>query len=174
VKKKIVRELEGLFEGMSDLVVVGYRGVSGREMAHARRELRKAGVEVVVVKNRLAKLAFESAGMERMGSLLNGPSAVVFGGEEGVLGLAKMVAGWKKRVNVLEMLGGACHGSLLSPGDVARLSRLASLDRIRADLVVSLGGPATSLVGTLQQLLAWLVYALDGIKEKQEASAQAG
>ncbi len=174
VKKRIVGELEGLFEGVSEVLVVRCRGVTGREMADARKEFRRAGVEMEVVKHKLVRLAVKGGGMGRMGSLLDGPSAVVFGGEEGVLGLAKVMAGWKKKVGVVEVLGGVSHGAVLSPGKVERLSKLGSVERIRAELVGSLVGPASCLVGVLQQLLACVVHALEGIKEKQGGSAQAG
>lgn len=172
VKKLMVKEFAERFERVEDLLVINYRGISAKEMAEARGELRRAGVDVEVVKNKLAKLAFDRIGLEGANSLLDGPSALVTGGGEGgVLDLAKLVAGWGKKAGALEVLGGYSGGKILSNRGVARLSRIPSLKGLQTELVVGLVSPVSGLAGVLQQLVARLVYALDGIKDQKESSA---
>jgi len=172
MKKLMAKELARKFERVEDLLVINYRGISAKEMVAARRELRRAGADVEVVKNRLASLAFGEIGLGGLSSLLEGPSALVTGGgEEGVLGLAKVVGNWGKKAEALEVLGGYSGGKVLSGSDVARLSRIPSLKGLQAELVGGLVGPVSGLVGVLGQLVARLVYALDGIKEQKESSA---
>ena len=55
--------------------------------------------------------------------------------------------------------------------EVARLSRIPSLKGLQTELVVGLVSPVSGLAGVLQQLVARLVYALDGIKDQKESSA---
>jgi len=172
VKKLMVKEFAERFERVEDLLVINYCGISAEEMVEARRELRRVGVDVEVVKNRLAKLAFDRIGLEEVNSLLDGPSALVTGGGEGgVLGLAKLVAVWGKKAGALEVLGGYSGGKILSNREVARLSRIPSLKGLQTELVVGLVSPVSGLAGVLEQLVARLVYALDGIKDQKESSA---
>ncbi len=172
VKKLIVRELAEKFGSVEDLVVVSYRGVSAKGMVEVRRDLRRAGAEMEVIKNRLAKLAFDQAGMAGTDLLLEGPSALVTGeGKDGVLGLAKAVGDLGKKVEAFKVMGGYSGGSLLSGAEVERLSKIPSLKALQAELVGGLVGPASGLVVALQQLAACLVYALEGIKEQKESSA---
>src|SRR3954452_13196827 len=79
--KKIenVAELKDLIERSSIMVGAEYRGLTVKEMTTLRRQLRDAGVEARVVKNKLFQIASTQAGVPDAGGVVEGPSLVVFG-----------------------------------------------------------------------------------------------
>lgn len=78
-KEATVAELKDLVERSSIVVGAEYRGLSVKEMTTLRRQLREAGVEVRVVKNKLFQIAAQQAGIEAAGGVVDGPTLIVFG-----------------------------------------------------------------------------------------------
>ncbi len=56
-KEKIVAEVKEKIENSQAVIVAGYRGITVDQMTSLRAEMRKAGCEIKVIKNTLAKLA---------------------------------------------------------------------------------------------------------------------
>ena len=73
-KEQLVAELKGKITGAQALYFTDFTGLNVKRMTALRRELRKAGVEYVVIKNTLALRAVNESGLA--GERLKGPTGI--------------------------------------------------------------------------------------------------
>ena len=161
-----------LTEALSDskgAIVSEYRGLRVSDLSKVRRELREKGVTYTVVKNRLAKIAAESAGRREIIPLLNGPTAITLGGsDEAALARATLDAFRPFRTIVVR--GGAIGGTTIDADGVTRLAMLPSRDVLLAQLAGGMAAPMTTMAGLLAAPLRNLGYALTQLAEQREAA----
>ena len=85
VKAKQVEEIREKLEKAQSVVVFDYRGLTVEEVTNLRSEMRKAGVEYVVLKNHIVNRAAQANGEdESFHNYLKGPSAFAFGYDDAV------------------------------------------------------------------------------------------
>ena len=72
-KERVVAELTERLQGAQTLIVADYRGLTVTEIGELRGKLLEHGARFSVVKNSLTKRAAESAGVEPLLALLEGP-----------------------------------------------------------------------------------------------------
>ena len=77
-KERVVAELTERLQGAETLIVADYRGLTVTQIAELREKLYEHGARFSVVKNSLTKRAAESAGVEPLLALLEGPTAIAF------------------------------------------------------------------------------------------------
>ena len=78
-KRATVERLTTLLTESSSSIVTDYRGLTVGEIGAVRRSLREQGIRYHVVKNRLARIAAEEAGVGELSPLLEGPTAIAVG-----------------------------------------------------------------------------------------------
>src|SRR3972149_6418346 len=81
-KRATVAELTTILEASTSSIVADYRGLKVSETSAARRSLREKGIGYHVVKNRLARIAAEQAGIAELSPLLQGPTALALGTDD--------------------------------------------------------------------------------------------
>ena len=77
-KERVVAELTERLQGAETLIVADYRGLTVTQIGELRGKLLEHGARFSVVKNSLTKRAAESAGVEPLLALLEGPTAIAF------------------------------------------------------------------------------------------------
>ncbi len=82
IKGLMQGEFKNRFEEVTECVVVSVRGVSGNDNNEMRGELLSKGIRLSVVKNSLARRAFEEMGRGDIKDVLEGPCAIVYGGRQ--------------------------------------------------------------------------------------------
>jgi large subunit ribosomal protein L10 len=149
-KEATVGELKELVEKSSIVIGAEYRGLSVKEMTVLRRNLRAAGVDARVVKNRLFQLAANQAGIPDAGQVVEGPTLVVFGYGD-VIAPSKAIADYVRTAR-----NAFAPRKVYMDGEVVagtRISELASLPS-REELIGKLAGAFVSPVQNLASLLA--------------------
>ena len=81
-KKNIVAQINETANQSLSLVIADARGVDVSDMNALRSQARKENIELKVVRNTLAKKAFESTDYECVESILVGPSLFAFSMED--------------------------------------------------------------------------------------------
>ena len=81
-KQAIVAEVNLTASTALSAVMADYRGVSVAGMTKLRKDAREAGVQVRVIRNTLAKLAFAGTDFECMSEVLLGPNVIAFSIED--------------------------------------------------------------------------------------------
>ena len=77
-KRDVVATLHGAIAESGVIVVAHYAGLSVSDMTSLRRDMRSAGGQVKVAKNRLVKLALEGTDAKGIADLLKGPTCLAF------------------------------------------------------------------------------------------------
>lgn len=169
-KVEKVAELERKLKGSSLSLFTDFRGLGAHQMDQLRRQLRGAGVEYEVVKNRLLSFALEKAGIPTQQALLEGPTAVAFAsGDEKVP--ARLIAEFLRATrSTLRVKGGVLGGRVISPEQVSLLPSLPEKGELAARLAGQLRAPLYSLVGALKGPL----WGLTGVLQARIGQLEKG
>jgi len=172
-----VAEVRDRLASSSATLLTHYRGLSVKDMAELRVELRKANAELRVVKNTLAKRAVADAGIEGLDDLLVGPTSLVFCADDPV-GPAKALKAFAKGHPDLVIRGGYLDGAVMDAEEAGRLADLASREELLAKMAGLMQGALAGFARLLQAPLAHqarLIQALidDRIAKGETAPAPA-
>ena len=175
INEIIVRKLSDEFARAEGMVIVSLAGLTVRETEDLRTALAQRGVRLRMVRNRLARLALKSRGLEAGEELFGGNVACAWGSSEDTIKIAKVVADAVKKVDPkkkakLAFRGGFFEGNLLGPKEAAALAGLPGKDELRAMMLGLISGPARSLAVLLQAPGASLARALQARVDKTGAS----
>lgn len=155
-KAQEVEVVAGKFKEAASVVIVDYRGLTVEEVTKLRSELREAGIEMKVIKNSILKRAAESAGLEGMVDVFQGPTAVAFSNDD-VVAPAKIMSNFAKQAEALEIKGGIIEGKVSS---VEAINELASLPNRE--------GMLSMLLSVLQAPVRNVAYAVNAVADAKE------
>lgn len=167
-KKQIVDEITEKIKKAQGMVLVDYRGLKVDEVTELRNKYREAGVDYKVYKNTMMRFAFKETGLEEFNQYLTGPNAIAFGFEDPVQ-VAKITHEFAKKHKELEIKAGIIEGKIINVDEVKNLASLPSREVLIAQALGGLNAPIAGFANVLQGTIRKLVYALDAIREKQEA-----
>lgn len=165
-KAAMVEWIGGVFD-KNAVVVVANGGLSVAEMSELRGELRKAGANMKVVKNRLAKIAISGKPSEKIADLFKGPTAIAY--SEDPVAAAKAVDGYAKKNPKLAILGGAMGEETLDEKGVKALAAMPSREELLASIVQTIMSPAANLVGALTAPGAQIAGVLETLETREAA-----
>ncbi len=167
-KKRLVKEVNAVAGDSVTAVAAEYRGLSVEEMTELRRDARKAGVYLRVVKNTLARRAVEGTEFECMQDTLKGPILLAFAKEDPGAA-ARVINDFAKGHNALQAVSLSVGGQLLPGSDLKMLAELPTLDKARAMLLGVFVAPMNQLVRTVAEPSAMLARTLSA-RGNQEAA----
>ena len=153
---------------MNLLVVTHQSGLTVAEVSQLRRNMRDAGAQYKVTKNRLARRALEGTKFQALQPLFTGPTAIAFSDDP--VAAAKVCASFAKKNGKLTIVGGALGGEELDTGQINALAKLPSLDELRATLIGLVQAPATKLAGITQAPAGQLARVFGAYGSKEEAA----
>lgn len=160
-----------------NVVIVEYQGLNVKDQVKLRAEIKKAGGELNVTKNRLVKIALKERLKDIPGvldSALNGPSAIMFGYEDAVattkviMDFAKDHESLKAKVGVLMADSAEATDKVLTAQEVVALSKLPGRQELLTMLVIQLQSPIQGFYNVVKGNLSGLARVLNGIKEQKE------
>ncbi|CAM2987055.1 50S ribosomal protein L10 [Staphylococcus argensis] len=159
-KKQHVTEIAEQLENSVSTVFINYRGLTVAEVTELRNQLREAGVEYKVYKNTMLRRAAEQAGIDGLDEFLVGPTAVATSTED-VVAPAKVIAGFAKEHDAIEIKTGIMDGSLISADEVKTVGSLPSHD-----------GLVSMLLSVLQAPVRNFAYAVKAVGESREEEGE--
>ncbi|MBJ8261545.1 50S ribosomal protein L10 [Staphylococcus pseudintermedius] len=159
-KKQQVDVIADQLKGSVSTVVVDYRGLTVAEVTELRKQLREANVQYKVYKNTMLRRAAEKAGIEGLDEFLTGPTAVAFTTED-VVAPAKVIAGFAKEHEALEIKSGIVEGSVITADEVKTVGSLPSHE-----------GLVSMLLSVLQAPMRNFAYAVKAVGESKEENAE--
>lgn len=161
-KAAFVESFEARVRGTQALYLTDFTGLDVPSMTGLRRRLKDAGAEFLVVKNRLARRAFEDlgAGFPDLSEHLTGPTGVVFG-TDGPVEAAKVLNDFAKEHGARPAFKvGVVDGVLVDAAHYERLARLPPMEQLLAMV-------AGAMEGKLQEFAA----LIDALREQRASSA---
>ncbi len=143
-------ELTDAFADADGLVFVSLKGLTVEETEGLRCGLFEHGVELHMVRNRIAKLVLKEKGLEIPEGVLVGNIGCCAGSAEDAINAAKVLhkSNARKEGKVALRLG-MLEGNLLAGADAIAMASLPGRDELRSMLLSCLVAPSTNLVGLL-------------------------
>src|SRR3954467_3033882 len=124
LKDLIASEVRKRLDGVNDALLVNVIGLNSSNTFNLRRELRGKNINLLVVKNSLARRATEGTPLARAFDESEGSLAVVWGAEDFVSLAKELVALHKKpEYEKFTAKGGVMEGEKLSPEKVTEISK---------------------------------------------------
>ncbi len=146
-KNNFVAAIKEKISGKSALIIVHYQGMTVQQMSLLRGEMRRAGVSIEVVKNRLMKIAVQNSEFDKISEQFTGPVAVVYADD--VLSASKVVHKFAKTNDKLKIVGGVVDKEVVDVSRIEYLASIPSLDEIRAKIIGLINAPASKLARVL-------------------------
>lgn len=169
-KKAIVAEVNETAASALSLVVADARGVASNDMTALRATARESQVDLRVVRNTLAKRAFEGTEYECVSGTLSGPSLFGFSLEDPGAA-ARLFKDFAKTNERFEVKALAISGKLMGADQLDVLAKMPTRDQALSMLMSVMKAPATKLVQTMNEVPGKLVRTLAAIRDQKEQAS---
>lgn len=156
-KEAKVQEIKQKMEKAQGIIFSKYQGLTVEEDTELRKNLREAGVEYKVYKNKLSALAAKQLGYDKAEQVLEGPISIAFGYEDPTAP-ARIINDYSKDHKVLELRGGIVSGEFFDENKIKELATIPPREVLIAKLLGSFKAPVSNFV-----------YLLDGISKKKDS-----
>ena len=147
-KQEQITEVNAKLKEAGIALVVHNQGLTVAQMSELRGKMREAGATFKVSKNRLNKIAAKDTPYEKISDLFQGPTAIAT--SEDPVSVAKGLVEFAKTNEKLVIVGGAFGDQMLDVKAIEALSKLPSMDELRAKIIGMLKTPATRIASVLQ------------------------
>jgi len=150
IKEMLVTDLQQRIGDTTEILVVDSSRLDAISDNRFRLALREKDISVLTVKNSMALRALHSREITELDPILEGPSSLVYGGED-IVSLSKEIAGWVDELgsDLIAIKGGVLEGTTLSKGDVEELSRSPSREELIGQIAGLLLAPGANLAAAL-------------------------
>jgi large subunit ribosomal protein L10 len=171
-KAATVADLTARLKASSTAVLADYRGMTVGQMRDLRTKLRGGGIEMVVVKNTLARRAAKAAGYEPLSAELVGPIAMLFAVED-VSAPARILNDYIKANRKMVIKAGLLEGQLIKADAVTELADLPSREVLLSRLLGAMQTPLGNLASVLQAPITKFARTLDAVRSHKESQSPA-
>ncbi len=172
-KAATVADITARLKASSTAVLADYRGMTVGQMRELRIKLRGGGIEMVVVKNTLARRAAKAAGYERLSAELVGPVAMLFAVDD-VSAPARILNAYIRANRKMVIKAGLLEGQVIKADAVTELADLPSREVLLSWLLGAMQAPLGSLASVLQAPIVKLARTLDAVRRQKESHSPAG
>ena len=171
-KAATVADLTARLKATSTAVLADYRGMTVGQMRDLRTKLRGGGIEMVVVKNTLARRAAVAAGYEPLTVELVGPIAMLFAVDD-VSAPARILNDFIRANRKMVIKGGLLEGQVIKADAVTELADLPSREVLLSRLLGAMQAPLGNLASVLQAPITKLARTLDAVRSQKESPSPA-
>ena len=167
-KKAIVAEVAEVAKNSIAAVAAEYRNVSAGELTKLRAEARKQAVHIQVVKNTLARRAFQGTDFECMNEGLVGPLVLAFSKDDPG-SAARVIRDFVKENNAMVPKLVAIGGKALAGDQLETLAKIPTYEQAISMLMALMKAPVEKFVRTLNEPTSKLVRTVAAVKVSKEA-----
>jgi len=166
VKNMLISELEQRIGQTRDFLVVDSSRMDAITTNRVRLAWREKQITALTVPNSLARKALANLGVSTLDGILEGPSTLVWGGED-IVALSKEIAKWAKEIEPLQIKGGTVEGTTLDAGGVDQLAKSPSREELIAKIAGLILSPGANLAAALLGPGGTLCGQFKGMSEKE-------
>jgi len=163
-----VATLVNMLSSARGVYLADFMGLNVEEINDLRSQLRRASIELKVVKNTLARISADQVGFHNLIEYLTGPTAMAFCLADPISG-AKILTDYQKKNAKLKLKACVLDGQLYDKSRIEEIAKLPSVAYIRAQAVGVISSPLRNMVGVLNNVLLSMVTVLDQIKKQRES-----
>lgn len=168
-KQAIITDVAKVATGAISALIADYRGLTVAEMTELRAKARKAGIYLRVVRNTLARRAFENTSFSCLDEVLVGPVFLALSLDEPGAA-ARLVRDFAKDHENIKVKALALGGKLFTALQLNAIADLPSRDQAISMLMSVMLAPATKLVRTLAEPYAKLTRTFAALGEQKKAA----
>ena len=165
-RQGLTSQLQERLTSRDNIFVLNFSGVSSPAMSDLRKELRRQGARLVVVRNSIVKRTLKDIALESLEGSISGPVALVYSNSDAV-NVSKTLMKFTKDHETSKVQGGLLRQNLLSLEDVKRLSALPAKEVLISMLLGAIQSPISSLTYVLSYKVRALLYTLKQISEQK-------
>lgn len=163
VKDLMTAELASRYADLDNALWIELTGVDGLTTTELRRDLHSKKIRLEVVRNAIFRRAVTGKKLEPLARLLEGPAALLTGGES-IIQVAKVAEEWQPKIKTLKLKAAVLDGELISGKAIEGLSKMPTKRDLQgkvvgaalspgANLVAALKGPGAAIAGILKSLI---------------------
>lgn len=168
-KQAVVAEVAEVASSAFSAVAAEYRGLTVAEMTALRAKARESGVYLRVVKNTLARRAFDGTEFECMNDSLVGPLVLAFS-QQDPGAAARLVRDFAKSNDKLVVKVIAISGELVDVAQIDRVANLPTRDEAISLLMAVMKAPIEKFVRTLNEPTAKMVRTFAALRDQKQAA----
>lgn len=174
VKNLIASDLKAKLSGVSDALLVNIVGIEANDTYVLRKELRSKNINIMVVKNSLARRATEGTPLAPAFNGIEGTTAIVWGAEDFV-SLAKQITDLDKaeKYKAFTTRGGVMDGDQLTPDRVKQIAKWPNRGEQLSILLGQILSPGANLVSQLTSAGGALASQIKQKSEGEETTPPA-
>jgi len=170
-KARVIDDIAQKLRDSKVTIFTNYRGLTVKDLAELRGRLRPAKVDYQVVKNTLTRFAAQKADITAdLSSILEGPTAVVFGYDD-VVQAAKAINDYARTSRVLEIKAGLLENRVLSAAEITSLATLPAKPALQGQVLGTMTAPIQNLLGVLNAASRDLLSVLTQRQTQLEGAA---
>jgi large subunit ribosomal protein L10 len=169
-KKAIVAEVNETAGNALSLVIADARGVNVTDMTALRAQAREQNISLRVVRNTLAKRAFEGTEFECVSDVLTGPSLFGFSMEDPGAA-ARLFKDFAKDNEDFEVKALSVSGQLLDKGQIDVLAKLPTMEQALGLLASVTLAPVTKLVRTFNEVPTKVTRVVAAVRDQKQDAA---
>ena len=168
LKNQIVEELKERFKDVDSCVVLEFKGMSVAQADDLRNDLRSQAVNLTVVKDSLARVAFRELELPDDEQFFTGPTAIAYGGEDSITA-SKVVTEWIKKdgSKAVEVKGGVFDKQPLNSDQVKELASIPPRPVMLSQVLSAVIAPAAAVINLSQALQVKTVRLVDALIDKK-------
>lgn len=165
-KQAVVSEVAETAAQAHSVIAAEYSGLSVGEMTRLRVKARESNVQLRVVKNTLAKRAFEGTDYGCMNGALQGPMVYAFSMDEPG-GAARVLKDYAESNKNLVVKFIAFGGKLLDPSEIKRLASMPTYDQAISMLMAVMKAPVEKFARTMNEVPGKLTRTVAAIRDQK-------
>lgn len=158
-KAEIVKQTSDMLNAAQSAIVVDYRGLTVAEVTDLRKQLRDAGIQMSVIKNKILDRAVEGTDYEDLRSTFVGPTAVAFSDEDPIAP-AKILKKFADDHDALEIKGGFIEKSVKTLDEINEYANMPGREEL-----------LSMLASALQDPMRKIARAVKAIADKEDEAA---
>ena len=171
-RNRKIETLEAMFGGAIGIYLTDINRIDVAKMTQLRAEFRKQGLQYLVVKNTLAKIALERSGRTDIMPFIEGPVGIAFANEEATAP-ARVIRDFQKaNKELLEVKAMYVEGAVLPGSDCSRLADIPSREVLLSQLLGCLKAPMQKVAGGLNGILVKFAGTLEAVRAKKESEGE--
>ena len=151
------------FQEAAGIYFTDYLGVNVKDITELRSKFTADHVEFRVIKNTLAKLSAEKAGLEDLKDVFDGPTAVALSYDDPTVP-ARIIKQFRKEHDLPELKAFIFEGKLMDKAAFDSVANLPSKEILLGKLVGGLSSPMSKLASTLRGSMSSFVNVLNNLK----------
>jgi len=175
VKNLIVESYRKRFSDLDGAVMIDMRGIASNQNNAMRHTLAQQQIRITVVKNGLAKRAWNNTPLANLSNLLEGSCAIAYGSDS-VVNIARALIDQAKQID-LAFKGALMEGQIFKADQIEALSKYPTREEAQGQVIAIVLAPAGQILGAALSggsQIASILKTIEETLEKGQAIKKAG